>query len=424
MRLLLFVFFVGITSVTIIGFLVFNSSDNDQLDDFKKQADFLTSNNEYERAIFYCDEILLIEPNSSKILLEKANALVSLNKFEQAIETFDIILNLDPDDDDAQTGRTLAQEKMLMPPIVSEHIITINKETIAPLNASSIYQQLQPPVKSSITKEIIEANKFYDEKKYHEALSLYESVLSSDPTNLYALNGKAGTLLSLKQFDDSISTFENTLQIYPDNVNALNGKAYAYYLKAFPMVLPGLFYDSVHTYQKTLEIDPKNMNALVGIASSLGALERYDEATHYYREALSVDPDHKNARNSLFSLWIKLGNEELKFFYFDSAIAYFDKVLEMDPNNLNALLSKAGAYTEWGKSKEKHYVTAENMYNEILEIYPNNTQTLVGKGYVLNEQLKFEEALPYFEKALEIDPDHFNAQRGQSLALRHILYGG
>lgn len=312
----------------------------------------------------------------------------------------------------------------LNPPIVSESTITINKDVDIALNDTSVYQELRPLVKSSITSEIIEANKFYDEKKYHEALSLYETVLSSDPTNLYALNGKAGTLLSLKQFDDSIAVFEHTLQIYPNNVNALNGKAYAYYLKAFPMVLPGLFYDSVHTYQKTLEIDPKNMNALVGIASSLTALERYDEAIQYYKEALSVDPDNNNAKNGLINLWIKLGNEELKFFYFDTAIPFFDNALEIDPTHLNALLSKAGAYTEWGKSKEIHYVTAENMYAEILEIYPNNTQTMVGMGYVLNEQLKFEEALSYYERALEIDPDHFNAQRGKSLALRHVLYGG
>lgn len=58
----------------------------------------------------------------------------------------------------------------------------------------------------------------YKEKRYQEALSLYNAVLSSDPSNVYALNGKGGTLLSLKQFNDSITTFENTLQCYTDNL--------------------------------------------------------------------------------------------------------------------------------------------------------------------------------------------------------------
>lgn len=65
-------------------------------------------------------------------------------------------------------------------------------------------------------------------------------MLLDDASNVYALNGRGGTLLSLKQFDDAIETFEHILQLYSDNINALNGKAYAYYLKYISMKLPGL----------------------------------------------------------------------------------------------------------------------------------------------------------------------------------------
>ena len=92
----------------------------------------------------------------------------------------------------------------------------------------------------------------------------------------------------------------------------------------------------------------------------------------------------------------------------------------MDPQNLNALLSKAAAYTEWGKSKEVHYRTSENIYTEILGYYPNNTQALVGKAYVLSEQLKFEESLKIYRQALEIDPDNLNAQRGKSFVQNRL----
>ena len=359
--------------IGVVGFLVFSANDESLTD--LKQSEFISSKS---------DPILLHSESSLNL-----DEITSLNP---GIETHPSLKILDTSD------------------------ITLDE--------SSIYQNPQSGIKSLITDEIIEANKLYEEKKYQEALLLYEQVLSSDPTNMYALNGKGGSLLDLKQFDASIATFDTSLKYHPDNINALNGKAYAFYLKAFPFSLPGLFYDSIHTYQKSLLIDPKNMNALIGIASAYAALERYDEAIHYYNRALSVDPKHENANNALFSLWIKLGTNEVKFFYFESAIAYFDKVLQVDPTNLSALLSKANAYTEWGKTKEKHYVTAENMYNSILDVHPNNPQALVGMGYVLTEQLKFEEAFSFYERALEIDPDHLNAQRGKSLAQRHILYGG
>ena len=300
----------------------------------------------------------------------------------------------------------------------------ILKDTEVILDVPLVLEEIRPTVESSIAPEIIKANEFYEKKNYHEALTLYEFVLSSDPTNVYALNGKGGTLLSLKEFDAAITTFEQTILFYPDNINAINGKAYSLYLKSFPYSLPGLRLDSLSTYHKALELDPKNLNSLNGIASVLTTLERYEEAVQYFNTALSVDPKNDNARNGLINLWIKRGNSEVQFFYFESAIRYFDKALDLDTTHLNALLSKANAYTEWGKSKQVHYNTAEKQLNHILRIYPDNVEALVGMGYVLNEQLKFEQALPYYEKALEIDPEHFNAQRGQSLALRHVLYGG
>lgn len=122
----------------------------------------------------------------------------------------------------------------------------------------------------------------------------------------------------------------------------------------------------------------------------------------------------------MINLWIKQGNFEVRFFYFEPALVFFDKALALDPVNLNALLAKAGTYTECGKTKQKHYNTAEDIFEEILHLYPDNTQALVGMGYVLNEQLEFERALPYYERALEIDPDLLNAQRGKSYSLRNI----
>ena len=144
----------------------------------------------------------------------------------------------------------------------------------------------------------------------------------------------------------------NVLQFYPDNIDALNGKAYAYYLKSISMKLPSILYDSVHAHEDILKVDSNNIDALVGIVSALDTLERYDEAINYYDQVLSLDPNNKN---TLFNLWIKLGNHDAQFFHFDSSLVYFDKVLERDPHNLSALFAKAALYVEWGKSKEQYY---------------------------------------------------------------------
>lgn len=441
MKYLIPVFFIGIIAIALVGLFVFYLNDQGSSSDLEKQAEFLNSKHEYEKALFYYDQILQSEPNSSKVLLDKANALLSLNKFKQAIEVFDVVLDMDPNNDSAKNGKAHASLKMQSKTINFESVLnnksmvnktnmqqTVNSKVVPDVNPNItvvsniplIFEKLSLTMNSPLTEDILDANKLYGEEKYHEALSIYNHVLKDDPSNLYALNGKAGSLLSLQQFNDSIAVFETVLLIYPDNVNALNGKAYALYLKSLGMNLPGILYDSIHGYEKTLEIDPKNLNALVGIASALSALERYDEAVDYYLKALSVDPNYKNAKNGLFSLWIKLGNNEARYFYFDSAIIYFDKVLELDPKNLEALLAKASSYAEWGKSKEKYYSISEHTYTEILESYPNNTRALTGMGYVLSEQLEFKRSLFYYDKALEIEPDNLNAQRGKSFVVKRM----
>ncbi|GKS66534.1 hypothetical protein YTPLAS73_00810 [Nitrosarchaeum sp.] len=391
---------IGIAiSGTLIGLL--NSTDDSTLNNLKKQAEFASSVKEYEKAITYYDKILVKEPHSTQILSEKGNALMALDKFEYAIETFDLILNLEPTNIDAQKNKERAIQLSILESTNSSKIQKIKivnnttEITTIPIIEESpdiniiespIIQEIETPVLFSITNEIIEANSLVEEEKYDEAIFIYEQVLINEPSNTYALNGKA----------------------------------YAYYLKAITMHLPGLFFESIDTYKQTLEKDADNINALVGIASSFVETEEYDQAIFYYRLALAVEPENRNAKNGLFSLWIKQGNEMVRYFYMDSANEFFDKVLEIDSNNTDALNAKAGSHIEWGKTDQAHYNTAVDLYTRVLEINPNDIKALVGMGYVLSKQLKFEEAVIFYDKALEIDPNNNNAMSGKSFALNRI----
>ena len=407
MKKLVIVFFIGIVLVASSSLLVFNFGDEKSISDLKRQTEFLESKNEYEQTTDIFNTILEIDPDND----------FALNGKKQTAQ----ITQTNSISSDSLLSNTDTINKSTLPlPALSKSDQNLKSNSLVVPNDHIVSEDSAVQIKSTITDELLEANRLYDEQKYTQALSLYNFILADDSLNLHALNGKANSQLSLQQFDESIATFETILVLYPDNVNTLNGKSYALYLKALSMNLPGLLYDSVHGYEKTLQVDSENFNALVGIASSLSALERYDEATEYYLNALSLDPDHINAKNGLFSLWIKLGNNEARFFYFDNAIDYFDRVLKLDPDNLEALLAKASSYAEWGKSKEKYFSNSEMIYSEILELHPNNTRALSGMGYVLSEQLEFERALFYYEKALEIDPENVNAKSGKSFVSQRI----
>jgi tetratricopeptide (TPR) repeat protein len=106
------IFFLLVIVIGMIGFLGFSLNGEKSLNDFKKEGECPIEKNEYEKAIFYYDKILLNEPNSIMILSEKANVLISLNKFEQAIKIFDIILELDPANDHVKESRALTIQKI------------------------------------------------------------------------------------------------------------------------------------------------------------------------------------------------------------------------------------------------------------------------------------------------------------------------
>lgn len=398
LKMIIFIVVVIIISGSLIGFS--SSIDDSSLNNLKKQAEFASSVKEYEKAITYYDKILVKEPHSIQILSEKGNALMALNKFEDAIETFDLILNLEPTNVNAQRNKEIAIQLSIesTKPSKIQKIEIMNSTTkivtIPIIEESSditiietpIIQEIESPILSSITNEIIEANSLVEEERYDQAIFIYERVLINEPSNTYALNGKA----------------------------------YAYYLKAIAKHLPGLFFESINTYKQTLEKDPNNINALVGIASSFAEIEGYDQAVFYYKLALTIEPENHNAKKGLFSLWIKQGNEQVKYFYMDSANKFFDKVLEIEPNNTDALNAKAGSHIEWGKTDQAHYNTAVNLYTRVLEINPNDIRALVGMGYVLSKQLKFEESVIFYDKALEIDPANNNAMSGKSFAQKRI----
>ena len=54
---------------------------------------------------------------------------------------------------------------------------------------------------------------------------------------------------------------------------------------------------------------------------------------------------------------------------------------------------------------KNNFAEALKRYKQCLEIHPNDVEVLVNIGITLNILNSYEQALPYFERALELDPD-------------------
>ena len=70
---------------------------------------------------------------------------------------------------------------------------------------------------------------------------------------------------------------------------------------------------------------------------------------------------------------------------------------------------------------EGRYEEAIKYYDRILEIDPEDQKALLNKGSVLKDLERYEEAIKYYDKILEIDPDHVKALASKGISLAFLL---
>lgn len=69
---------------------------------------------------------------------------------------------------------------------------------------------------------------------------------------------------------------------------------------------------------------------------------------------------------------------------------------------------------------ENRYEEAIKYYDKILEINPNDEKALLNKGSVLIELDRIEEAIKYYEMIIEINPNNVKALASKGIALAHL----
>jgi tetratricopeptide (TPR) repeat protein len=78
---------------------------------------------------------------------------------------------------------------------------------------------------------------------------------------------------------------------------------------------------------------------------------------------------------------------------------YFEKALQLDPDHLDARFNLALVFSE-GKQTDR----AEETLREVLERAPGKTEAWLALGSLYANQVRYEQAVHCFERALAVDP--------------------
>lgn len=193
--------------------------------------------------------------------------------------------------------------------------------------------------------------------------------------------------------------------------------------------------DAEITFMKILEKDPENNYAFVGLGDATRKKKDYKTAIDYYQKCLEKYPDNNYALFGLADCYKSMNQYKL-------AIAIWEQYLKHDDKNITVLTRIADAYR-----KVRNFSKSKELYLQVLEMEENNAYALIGLGHLhfdfkfytetqyylkkmleINEHVDirvlttlgnchrklktFEQGVPYFQRALEIEPRNFYALFG------------
>ena len=257
------------------------------------------------------------------------------------------------------------------------------------------------PLNREVLVKLVTVLQTYFPENTAETISCYERLLEFD-VDTAAIYYELGHLYLRKEDKiNSISAFKLAVERDTENPYYNNSLAFAY-SKA------ELYDDAIEYYQKAISLNPDNEWTSI-VCQGLGAIYaeakgNIDAAVSTYQAGIILDPTN-------YDLYIALGDTYMADYDLDKAIkAYCDAIIA-EPDNYRGY-SKVGIALF-----EKDFVEeALVAYHKSIELNPENAFAHNNLGIVyLDGMLDAEEALEYFEEAINLDPNYtlayFNAGR-------------
>ncbi|MDR3277001.1 MAG: tetratricopeptide repeat protein [Treponema sp.] len=166
----------------------------------------------------------------------------------------------------------------------------------------------------------------------------------------------------------------------------------------------GNFKEAVDYYKRCLGFNPENNYALFGLADSFKALNQYYRAIEIWEQYLQHDDQNITVLTRVADAYRKTRD-------FKRSKSLYLKVLEMEPENHYALIGLGHLHYDF-----KEYRVALSYWGKVFAMNDQEVdiRVLTSIGNCHRKLRTFKEGVPYFEKALELEPGNFYALFGMA----------
>lgn len=164
--------------------------------------------------------------------------------------------------------------------------------------------------------------------------------------------------------------------------------------------------EAYRLFFKVLNTKGRNKRAFLGISYINALLDNHKEALQFADSALTMDIHYRDAYMMKAMIFRKSGR-------FKEMVSSYQTALEQDPNFIPAYVALGNVYANRANRKEQDVLMSENYYNSALEIDSTNSEALYGKGMLLQNIGRYDDAIHTYEKLLTFEPSFSNASFNQ-----------
>ena len=228
---------------------------------------------------------------------------------------------------------------------------------------------------------------YLEANRTEEALAFIRTVRIEQPNELRLVVLEARSLIANNQITQGIVTMQSFVSTHETD-------PFSQVALANIFVDAGRINEAVKTLQIANEKFPSETSILFQLAAIFEEQSRFSDAEQVFREVLSRNPAHHQSLNYLGYMLADRG-ERLQ-----ESVELIKRALDADPNN-GSYLDSLG----WAYFKLQDFDLAENYLRKASEQLIYNSVIQDHFGDVLFEQLRYEEAIEAWERALRGDAE-------------------
>lgn len=221
-------------------------------------------------------------------------------------------------------------------------------------------------------EKLYEGCRLFSEKRYEDALDVFNKALEINPKNEFALSRKGVALEFLSKYEEALNALDKALEINPQSTFSLLRKGHIL------ECLQGKHENALNIFNNILKIDPKNENALSHKGIILANMEKYEEALEAFNKTLEINPTAVDAL-------LNKGNVMLDLKRYSDALDIAKKAKDAttkESYKIIATLILIKANISLGRTNDI-IIEIENIKNGIVDQRPNVIEDFVEVCFIL-----------------------------------------